>query len=124
MSLSGNPKDAIGRTKAPLHLIPSPALVEIAKAMQVGADKYGPYNWRESAVARTVYLAAAERHIRADLDGETFDPAAPDGERIYHLAFACAGLMVLLDAILVGKMIDDRPPPGVAGALMRKEPLP
>jgi hypothetical protein len=42
-----NPKDAIGDTKTPLHLVPKVAVAAMAWVMGLGAKKYGPYNWRE-----------------------------------------------------------------------------
>lgn len=111
-----NPKDIAGRAKPQLHLIPSPALVEVAKVMGLGAAKYGPYNWREKPVCHTAYISAAERHERSHLDGELFDPDAK--AQVYHLASAAAGLLILLDAILTGNAIDDRPKAGIAGALI------
>jgi hypothetical protein len=113
---SRNPKDIAGQSKPQLHLIPSPALIEVAKVMGLGAAKYGPYNWREKAVCHTAYISAAERHARSHLDGELFDPDAK--AHVYHLASAAAGLLILLDAILTGNAIDDRPKAGVAGALI------
>lgn len=116
-ALSSNPKDAIGRTKAQIHLIPPPALVEMAKVMDEGARKYGAYNWREASVAATVYVSAAQRHLLAFLDGEMMDPDGPGNT--LHLAHAAACCAILLDAFATGNIVDDRPPPGVAGSMMR-----
>lgn len=122
-----NPKDIAGRAKPQLHLIPSPALIEVAKVMGNGAFKYGPYNWRHKKICHTAYIAAAERHTRSHLDGELMDPDAarshpekgvPPNHSVYHLAAAAAGLLILLDAILTDNAIDDRPPAGVAGQLI------
>lgn len=122
-----NPKDIIGRAKPQLHLIPSGALIEVAKVMMNGAFKYDPYNWRAKKVTHTTYISAAERHSRSHLDGELFDPDAakphptkgmPPCPIVYHLAASIAGQLILLDAILTGNAIDDRPIPGVAGALI------
>lgn len=110
-----NPKSAYGITKPPLHLVPSTALVRIAEVMKLGAAKYGPYNWREKSVAASVYVSAAERHLRAWFDGEGID--AESGQP--HLAHACACLMILLDAQDIGRMVDDRPCPAPTGDLIR-----
>lgn len=127
-----NPKDIAGQAKPQLHLIPSPALIEVAKVMGNGAFKYGPYNWREKPVCHTAYISAAERHTRSHLDGELMDPdaaksspekGAPPNPDVYHLAAAAAGLLILLDAILTGNAVDDRPKPGVAGALINPPAL-
>ena len=127
VTTDANPKDIAGRAKPQLHLIPSPALIEVAKVMGNGAFKYGPYNWREKPVCHTAYISAAERHERSHLDGELMDSdaatphpvkGAPPNPQVYHLAAAAAGLLILLDAILTGNAIDDRPKGGVAGALI------
>lgn len=116
----GNPKDALGDKKPPLHLIPGTALVEEAYVMGNGAWKYGPYNWRETPVRSTVYVGAVLRHIHSFMDGYDLDAAAEEpfedkGEPPYplvlHLAAARASLGILIDAISRGDVIDDRPPP-------------
>lgn len=109
-----NPKDRIGQTKPPLHLIPPAAEVLEAVVMGLGARKYGPFNWRSSKVRATVYIAAAKRHLAQWLDGESND--AESG--VSHLAHARACLGILLDAQATGNMVDDRPPPGVATTLI------
>lgn len=111
---STNPKDAIGRTKPPLHLIPPGALIQEAVVMGLGADKYGPYNWRGHSVAASVYIAAALRHIHQWHDGTSLDPES----NASHLAHARASLGILLDAEATGSLIDDRPPAGAASEQM------
>lgn len=102
---STNPKDAIGRKKPMLHLIPPSALILESLAMRNGAEKYNPYNWRRATVAATVYVDAVMRHLLAWLDGEE---NAPDSG-IHHLAHARASLGIIIDAQVQGTMVDDRP---------------
>ncbi len=102
---STNPKDAIGRAKVDLSLIPAPALMHEAAAFMDGAEKYGPYNWRDNSVAAMVYVAASMRHINQWVSGET---AASDS-LVHHLGHARACLGIILDAIAAGKLVDDRP---------------
>lgn len=109
-----NPKDRIGQTKPPLHLIPPAAEVLEAVVMGLGARKYGAFNWRSAKVRATVYIAAAKRHLAQWLDGESNDIES----EVSHLAHARACLGILLDAQATGNMVDDRPPPGVATALI------
>lgn len=113
---STNPKDAIGRKKPPLHLIPPVALIHEAMAMKNGADKYGPYNWRGATVAATVYISAAMRHLADYLDGERV--ARDSG--VHHIAHARASLGILLDAEAQGTLVDDRPTPGKAAEVMEQ----
>jgi hypothetical protein len=119
-----NPKDIIGATKPPLHLVPASALLYEAKVMALGAKKYGPYNWRGKPVRYTIYVSAAMRHLLAALDGQRLDPESGQP----HLAHARACLGILLDAEATGNLIDDRPAPGAAAELIetmteRKEPV-
>lgn len=116
MPEGANLKDRIGRSKPPLHLIPPAAEILEAIVMGLGARKYQPYNWRSSKVRATVYLAAAKRHLAQWLDGSDND--AESG--VSHLAHARACLGVLLDAQATGNMVDDRPLPGVATALIEQ----
>lgn len=109
-----NPKDIAGRAKPQLHLIPACAEIAVARVMEGGAKKYGPYNWRHKAVAYTPYISAVRRHMLAFADGELNDPESG----LSHLAHAASSAMILLDAIQNGCAIDDRVKPGVAGALI------
>lgn len=104
----GNPKDAIGRTKPPLHVLPPVALFHMAQAMTDGEQKYGLMNWRKFPVNASVYYDAAQRHLMAWFDGE--NRAADSG--VHHLAHAMACLSIILDAESIGKLNDDRPIPG------------
>lgn len=87
-----------------------------ALAMQQGADKYGPYNWRKNKVSSMTYVAAAKRHLDQFLDGENIDPESG----FPHLAHAIASLGILIDALETGNLIDDRPARGAAGQLIRQ----
>lgn len=113
---SSNPKDVLAsdEQRVLLHLIPSPALIETARALMDGARKYGPYNWREEGVGATTYLSASLRHIRAYLDGQK--NAADSG--VHHLGHAIACLAILLDAEAVGNLVDDRPLSAPTASLM------
>lgn len=111
-----NPKDRIGASKPPLHLVPPAAEIAEAVVMGLGARKYGPYNWRSANVKASVYVAAARRHLAQWLDGENDDPESG----VSHLAHARACLGILLDALATGHLIDDRPPAGAASDLIRR----
>lgn len=111
---STNPKDRLGRMKPPLHLIPPAATIIESLAMEDGARKYGPYNWRTKTVAATVYVAACMRHLQAWLDGE--ENARDSGH--HHLGHARASLGIILDAQASGTLVDDRPTPGAAADLL------
>jgi len=114
--LGENPKDRLGRKKPPLALVPPVLGIYTSQAMEDGAKKYGPYNWRKNAVRHTVYIEAAMRHLDALLDGEN---EAPDSG-IKHEAHVAACMAILLDAFATGNLIDDRPPEGAASKIMQE----
>lgn len=121
-----NLKDIIGGTRLPLQLIPAAAKAHIAHALSDGAEKYGPYNWRETQILLTEYLGAMQRHIDALLDGEdhSADTTAA-GHPVHHLAHVAAGCCIVLDALELGLLVDDRPAPGNAARVheqLRRSP--
>lgn len=101
-----NPKDAMGMRKLPIDLVPSTAVVAMSHAFLEGALKYGKYNWRVAGVRASIYLAAMQRHILKYQNGEESDPVT----HVPHLASVMACCAIMLDAKLVGKLNDDRPP--------------
>jgi len=104
MTNAVNPKDALAHRKVPLGLLPALADIEGARAMAVGAAKYGAYNWRSTRVTMSVYLDAMKRHYLALLDGEDFDRESG----VPHFGHIIANAAIALDAIAVGTMVDDR----------------
>ncbi len=102
--------------KVPLGLFPSSALIYGALAFAEGAEKYGPYNWRDKAVEAMTYVHAAERHLRAWLDGE--EDTADSGQ--HHLGHAIACLAILVDAREQGNLIDNRPIASPAAKLLTR----
>lgn len=114
--VSTNPKDRIGVKKPPIHLVPPVAIIHEAMAFKDGAEKYGPYNWRDESVSVSVYIAACYRHLMAYYDRE--DLAQDSGA--HHLGHARACLAVILDATSVGKLVDDRPPMGYSATLLSR----
>ena len=108
-----NPKTVIGAMKVPLHLVPPSAKHFLALALANGATKYGPYNWRDTAISVSVYKAAMERHMDAFWDGE--ECAQDSG--VHHVAHAMACCALILDALTTGKLHDDRPTKGAAAQL-------
>ena len=110
-------------TKPALHLVPPALKIHVAEAMNYGAFRagpdhkgYGPYNWRETKVRLTVYIAACMRHLESFLDGEDF--AKDSG--VHHAAHCAAGCGIILDAMEQGTLIDDRPKPGHASELLER----
>lgn len=111
-----NPKDRIGETKPPLHLIPAAAEIAESVVMALGTRKYGAFNWRHTNIRTSIYIAAARRHLAQWFDGEDNDSESG----VSHLAHARACLGILLDAIATGHVVDDRPPAGAATELIKR----
>lgn len=101
-----NPKDAVGTRKAPMSTVSGPVMQEVGVAMLEGARKYGRHNYRVSGVRYSVYHDAALRHLFASFEGQDIDPDSG----LSHVTKAIASLFVLRDAMIQGKLVDDRPP--------------
>lgn len=102
--MTTNPKDLLGIKKCDLSLLPPIAIYHASHAMNDGAFKYGPYNWRGNAVRALVYIAAASRHILRWACGETYT----SDTGVHNLGCAMACLAILLDAEATGNLVDDR----------------
>lgn len=93
--------------KPDLSLIPLSAKVSMARALMVGVNKYGRYNFIKGFAASRL-VAAAERHLGAWFhQREEDDPA--DGQP--HLGAALACISMLIEIQQRGTMTDDRPDP-------------
>lgn len=102
--LGVNPKDIAGASKPQMGLIPVGAMETVARVMELGATKYGPYNWRKNKVRYMVYAHASLRHLYAWIGGESVDPESGQP----HLAHVAACMLIVLDAIATGSGKDDR----------------
>ena len=103
-----DPKGIIGATRTPMHLLMR--LVKPCKAVAnvfaLGAENYGPFNWRKVPVVENVYVSAAGRHMGKYLNGEEFDADEFDddgnlvskGSGECHLASVIANCLILMDA--------------------------
>jgi hypothetical protein len=109
-----NPKERFGKAKPNLFLVPPSAEIYLATAFQDGAVKYGPYNWRQSDVNASTYIAACKRHLASWIDGDDIDETSG----VHHLAHAMACLAIILDAGECDTLHDDRPEPGFASVLI------
>lgn len=78
--------------KAPLYLISTYAMEELAKVLDFGQQKYKPFNWAEGLRYSRV-ISAAKRHIAAWEERKDID----EESNCHHLAAAMCNLMFLLD---------------------------
>jgi len=101
-----NPKDSVGIKKVPFSTVSAPVIAEIGLAMLEGSRKYGRHNYRAIGVRGSVYYDACLRHLTQWWEGEDIDPDSG----LSHITKALACLVVLRDAMLLDKCVDDRPP--------------
>jgi len=101
-----NPKDAVGIRKAPLSVVPMNVVAEAGLGMMEGAAKYGRHNFRGVESRATVYFDATMRHLISWWEGEDLDPDSG----LSHVTKAICSMLVWRDAMMQGKLIDDRPP--------------
>jgi len=100
-----DPKGEIGKTKAPMWLLPPVALRAVAWVHGLGNKKYGPWNWRQTRVCASTYSSAIHRHLAAWHEREDTDKESGQS----HLAHIGACVNILMDAQHHNKLDDDRP---------------
>ena len=110
-----NPKDALGKAKPPLSVLPCPVLYEIAAGCLEGSLKYRRHNYRVAKILASVYYDAAMRHMMDYWEGEDIDKASG----IHHVSKAMSCLTVFRDAMMNDMVEDDRPPKARAGWMDR-----
>lgn len=116
MDRDSDPKRGAGQSKPPVHFIPGVAEVMVGLALETGASKYGPFNWRKESISITTYIGAIRRHASLMLDGELIDRESG----LPHWAHIAASAMIAMDADAIGKLINDLPPRGGVPNLMAK----
>ena len=79
--------------KPKMHLLPPKALIEVAKVLTFGAQKYDEENWRKLDNLQSRYSSGALRHIFAHIDDEEIDPESG----LSHLAHAVCCLLFKLE---------------------------
>jgi hypothetical protein len=100
-----NPKDLLGVKKTNVSLLPAEGVLQGAKAMKHGADKYGAYNWRDNKVQAMIYIDAILRHTYEYLEGNDVDKDSGEHPIAHVIANGC----LLMDAIKYDCLVDNRP---------------
>jgi hypothetical protein len=90
--------------KVGVHLLPSDALIEIARVLDFGANKYAAYNWTKG-IKWSRLVASTLRHVWAWFKGEDKDPESG----LSHLAHAGCCILFLLQYEKTRRSFDDRP---------------
>lgn len=91
--------------KPGVHLLPYPALEEIARVLDFGATKYTAHNWAKG-MSWSRLVGAALRHIGRWAWGESIDSETG----LSHLAHAGCCILFLLSYERFGIGTDDRFP--------------
>ena len=110
-----NPKKAAGAVKAPMHTLPTLAMIQMANVMAGGAFKYGFHNFRESKIDAQTYIGAINRHFLKWQDGVDFDEESRQHE-LAHVMSCCA---ILIDAHYTNSMIDNRSKTGLVEEMLK-----
>jgi hypothetical protein len=100
MSANGTKHDS---GKPPMGLLPTKSLVEIAKVLAFGKQKYAAHNWR-NGLQWSRLIDASLRHLTAFNDGEDKDPESG----LSHLAHAGCCILFLLEFEATKPELDDR----------------
>jgi hypothetical protein len=107
MGKDTNPKDIVGSKKPSVSCVPTQVWALVGLAMAEG-QKYGRHNYRAAGVRASVYVDAVFRHLNLQFWDKGEDIDKDSG--LHHVVKAIAGLVVLMDSILQGNFVDDRPP--------------
>lgn len=89
--------------KLSIELVPTSAIYAIADALQYGATKYEPNNWRRG-MKWSVPYACAMRHLMKWFEGEDRDEES--GRE--HLSHVIANVAMLIEYAETCKELDDR----------------
>lgn len=93
------------KINTPFHVLPWRVVLEMALGMMEGGRKYGRHNYRAIGVRASVYYDATKRHLADYFAGKPVD--AESG--LSHLSKALSSSQVLLDSMVMGNWVDDRP---------------
>lgn len=89
---TGFRKNTTGKSR--VDLLPPSALLHVGHTLRLGADEYGPHNWRE-APDEKLYVGAALRHILRHQAGEVTDESG-----YLALAHAAADLLIATELLI------------------------
>lgn len=102
-----DPKQATGSKKMGFDNVPISLLLHATPGANDGAKKYKPWNWlklEDGTMSLKTYLNALQRHLLLFRAGQDFT----SDTNVHNLDSMIAGLAVLRDAQLFGKVVDDR----------------
>lgn len=79
--------------KLRVELVPTSAIIALAKVFEFGAIKYKEWSWRKADDANNKYYAALMRHLLAWRRGEEIDPES----NLPHLFHVLTNAAILAD---------------------------
>jgi len=97
--------DAPTTVNTPFGVLPWRVVLEMALGMMEGGRKYGRHNYRAIGVRASVYYDATMRHLTDWYAGKPLDHESG----LSHLSKALSSSQVLLDSMVMGNWVDDRP---------------
>ena len=89
----------------PFNILPWRVILEVALGMMEGGRKYGRHNYRAVGVRASVYYDATIRHFGDFIEGTAIDKDSG----LSHITKGLSSMQVLLDCLVMGNWIDDRP---------------
>ena len=101
--LDGDETVSYGDSKPDPTMVDPQFILELAKVLDMGADKYARDNWRKGTAYQR-RMASAMRHMLAWIEGEDLDPESG----LPHLAHAATNCMFLMNWQRRGVGTDDR----------------
>jgi len=102
-----DPKKNCADKKLCFDAVPITLQVLAAPANQSGADKYGQWNWLklpDGSMSVMTYVNALQRHLTLFRAGQDYT----SDTHVHNLDSMIAGLAVVRDAMIFGKVCDDR----------------
>ena len=92
--------------KAPIRLIPPDIILDLAKTLAFGAQKYGEWNWRDDG-SNTEHMRtydSIQRHLLSYANGEDIDKESG----LHHLSHAATQIIILMTHVKEHPEMDDR----------------
>jgi hypothetical protein len=90
--MTGAKGEKYDKGKPRMELLPMNTLVEVAKVLTDGAEKYAPNNWKLVPEAKERYTGALLRHIAAWMEGEKHDKESG----LSHIAHVATNALFLV----------------------------
>lgn len=98
-------KKEYSKGKSKIHYIPAEIILGMGHAFEMGAEKHGPYSFRDNPIDYTELIDSTMRHLLAFMNGEDNDPESG----LPHLWHAGCNIGMLEWTRVNAPEKDDRP---------------